>query len=116
MTDTPTLTLGPYRQGEIPPPIVNTFEDSTGAPIDLSGFTSKLEYKRWNSSMVVERTPAIAVDQVTNKGRAIWTLVAADLATAGDFWGEWWVGNGTNRYASVKLRWFVEPTIAVPTV
>jgi hypothetical protein len=116
MTDTPTLELGPYRQGEVPPPEVLTFEDSTGAPIVLSGFSSKLEYKRWNSTTVIERSPSVASDQIANKGQATYSWVAADFATAGDFEGEWWVGNGTNRYASIKLRWFVEPAVAVPTV
>lgn len=114
------IFLGPYRQGEIPPPITLTFEDSTGTPIPLaSPFVAKLEYRRWGDTTVVERTATIAGGQTVGSptaGQVTYTWVTADMQTAGLYVGELWVGNGTNRYASRRLRWPVESAIQVPAI
>ena len=111
MTDTLTMPLGAYREGIVPPPIVVTFEDANGNPIDLTHFTARLEY-RHSGDAIVKRTAVIDADQVANRGQVRYTWVAADFTAVGAHQGELWVGNGSNRYASIYLLWFVTPSLA----
>lgn len=112
------ITLGPYSQGEIPEPVTHTFQKSDGTPEPLTSgtFTSKLEFRRWNTSTVVEKV-ATPENQVTLPGQVTWAWIASDVATAGDFEGELWVGNASNaRYRSQRFRWLIRPSIAVPSI
>ena len=110
MTDTLTLPLGAYREGIVPPPIVVTFEDVNGNPIDLTRFTARLEYRHCGDA-IVKRMAVINADQVANRGQVRYTWVAADFTAVGAHQGELWVGNGSNRYASIYLLWFVTPSL-----
>lgn len=112
------ITLGPYSQGEIPEPVTHTFLKSDGSPDALTGGTwsSKLEYRRWNTTPVTEKSATVQ-DQSTLPGQVTWTWAAGDVAAYGDFEGELWVGNaGTNRYRSQRFRWLVKPSIATPVI
>jgi hypothetical protein len=114
-----SIQLGPYSQGEIPEPVTHTFLKSDGTPDGFTPngtFVAKLEYRRWNTTVVVERTPIVAADQAANAGQVTWSWVAADIAAYGDFEGELWVGNGTNRYRSQRFRWLIKPSVAVPVI
>lgn len=120
MTDNAVI-LGPYSQGEIPEPVVYTFKKSDGTPDTLPpgppAFTAKFEYRRWNTTTPVELS-ATVLDQTipANAGQVTWAWTGTDMAVYGDFEGELWVGNGTNRYRAVRFRWVVTPSVQVATV
>lgn len=125
MSEPTAVTIGPYRQGEIPAPIVVTFKDSSGAAIDLTGYSAKWIYQRHTMSgwpdftasdpAVVTQT-ATVLNQTTNKGQVSYTFVAADFTTAGYYEGEMWVGNGANRFASIHYIWQTFTAISVPSI
>lgn len=125
MSESGAVTIGPYRQGEIPPPIVVTFKDSLGNPIDLSAYAARWIYQRhaatgWPDFVATDpaalTNAAVVLTQTTNKGQVQYSWAPADFATAGYYEGEMWAGNGTNRYASIRFMWVVAGAIAVPSI
>ena len=102
------------------------FQDSNGVAIDLTGFVARFEYRLHTISSgfaysagdpaVVVQTAVVNADQVGHKGEVTYTWVAADFTTAGDYEGECWVGNGSNRYASVKYAWHARAALSVPAI
>lgn len=110
MTD--RIDLGPYTAGEIPPPFAYTFTDADGAAIDLTGYEARFVWAR-NDGAPTTRTAAVtgaAAGEVTH------TWVEADLADEGSYDGEVWAGNGTNRYASPPIRYFVRAAVDIPAI
>ncbi len=107
--------IGPYRQGEIPPPLIVTFRDEIGTVIDLSGYAGRFEVERPDGTLAAP-TATILPQSGSSRGQWEYAWVDGDLALRGDYRGEAWVGNGTNRYASVRLVWSVDAAIAVPAI
>ena len=109
------IDLGTYTEGSIPPPLVVTFEDDAGAPIDLSAFESgKFEVQRFGQT-VAERVATVSpAASGPTMGQATYVWVVGDMV-AGSWLGEMWaIDSTTNRFVSRKLTWFVEPAIKVP--
>jgi hypothetical protein len=107
------IVIGPFTAGEIPPPLVVTFKDSAGNPIDFSAngpWVGKFVYRSYGGAFVTRTTTVPTL----NTGAVTYPWVAADMVTPGDFEGECWVGNGTNRYDSEPLSWQTRPAVAVP--
>lgn len=103
--------IGPYKVGEVPPRLTLTFKDSAGLVISLTGYSAKFGYRRYGGSWTTVNA-TVDADQVTNKGQAYYQWVAGDMAIAGDWEGEMWVGNaGAQRYASIRLAWQVKPAL-----
>jgi hypothetical protein len=125
VSETNGQTIGPYRAGEIPPAIVVTFKDALGNALDLTGYACRWIYRQHTASGWPDFTPSDAaavtqtatlLNQVTNKGQVQYAWVAADFVLPGNFEGEMWVGNGTNRLASVRYLWQTYTAIAVPSI
>jgi len=116
------ITLGPYHQGELPPNLTVTFKDSSGNAISLSGYTAEFAYRTYGGAWVTRigggQGATVDGDQVNNKGQTHYAWQAADFVTAGDFEGEFWVGNaGTQRFDSQRFAWQVKPAVVpAPTI
>lgn len=98
------ITIGPYTQGEIPDPLTYQFQDSSGNPIDLSGgYVARFEYSERDGS------PVLANAAVSNAaaGQVTYTWTGSELSAAGHYTAFFWVGNGTNRLASIPLYFSV---------
>lgn len=108
-------TIGPYVAGEIPPPLVYSFLDSTGAPISLTaGYTAKFSYREQENPVAT-----LAAAAVTNAaaGQVTYTWTGAEFPAAGHYLMEFWVGNGTNRLCSILLESDVRtPVGPVPAI
>lgn len=126
MSEPGAVTIGPYREGEIPPPVVVTFKDANVAAIDLTGYSARWIYRRHASSgnqtyaatdpAAVTQTATVNADQVGHKGQVTYLWVSADFVTPGDYEGEMWVGNLTNRMSSIRYVWRVNAALAVPSI
>lgn len=117
MSDT-TIRLGPYFQGEVPEPVLFTFLKADGTRDPLTGspvFTSKFEFRRWNTATPTE-LPATLADQIATPGDVSWAWGTTSMATPGDYEGELWVGNTVNKYRAQRFRWAVLPSVQVPTL
>jgi hypothetical protein len=97
-----TLTIGPYVVGEKPAPLVYQFLDSAGAPINLTGYaTPEFHFQRTDSSTTVTGA-AVVTDAANGKVSHVW--LGTEFTTPGRWWCEFWVGNGTQRYASKRME------------
>jgi hypothetical protein len=108
-----TLDLGGFVQGEVPAPLEYTFLDSDGVPLNLTGFTAKFTWR------AVPGTPTEASASVSNPtgGKATYIWTGPEFAVPGPHIAEMWVGNLTNRWASVRIVYTVRvPVGAVPAI
>lgn len=103
----------PYVVGEKPSPLEYQFLDANGAAINLTGFTAKFNYKE-NDGAAVSANATISDGP---NGKARYTFNGNEFTTAGHYRAEFWVGNGTNRYASVDILFDVAlPVGTVPSI
>lgn len=123
MSELNAQLIGPYRKGEIPPPIVVSFKDYLGNVIDLTGYAVHWIYRQHTSAgwpdfttgdpAFVDRTGSLLSGPL---GQTQYAWVAADFTTPGYYEGEMWAGNGTNRYSSVRYQWQTYDAISVPAI
>jgi hypothetical protein len=124
----PTITIGPYIQGEIPDPIVVIFEDNTGVKLDLTGYTTPQWITRRHlvssgfaftgtDPAAVVNTAVVNADQSAHKGEVTYTWVLADMSTAGDYEAEMWVTapSGKPVRAAGRYAYHVALTVVNPT-
>jgi hypothetical protein len=113
MPDDGELTIGPYVTGEKPAPLQYQFLDSSGVPMDLTGYTAKLSVQeRFGSPTEYSAVMAVAASGVVSYA---WT--GTEWPTPGRYAIQFWVGNGTNRYASVRMVFAVASSVGpVPII
>jgi hypothetical protein len=102
-----TIDLGRFTAGERPAPLRYTFEDATGAPLDLTGYTAT-----FTRAVRGDFTTAAATIPDPEQGAVEYEWAADDLAAPGLHKGEFFVTNGTNTYASERLVWLVRRAVA----
>jgi hypothetical protein len=114
MTDSsPAVSAGPYVAGEKPAPLTYTFLDSTGAPLDLSGYTAKfIVRERFGAPTTYD-----AVVTTPASGIVTYTWTGAEFPTSGQYTAEVWAGNGVLRYDSVLIKFDVRTAVGpVPSI
>lgn len=109
-----SVGIGPYVVGEKPVPLVYQFLDSAGAPIDLTGYTATFSYVRCDGGI-----PATGAATVTSPtaGQVTHAWTGAEFPEPGPYWAEFWAGNTTNRFCSLRLEYLVRSAVgAVPSI
>jgi hypothetical protein len=108
-----SAVIGPYVTGEKPPTLSYTFLDSSGAAIDLTGYTAKFNIKeRWGAATQYSATVATPASGIVTYA---WT--GAEFLTPGHYEAEFWVGNTTLRYDSIRLKFDVQQAVGpVPAI
>ena len=108
-----TLCIGPYVVGEKQPPLVYQFLDSSGTPIDLSGFA--VEFIVRERSGTANSYAGTLYNAANGQVSYAWT--GAEWPTPGRYVAEFFAGNGTNRYASLLITFTVRASVgAVPQI
>lgn len=109
-----TTRLGPWTRGEIPEDLVYQFQDSNGEPIPLSGGYLGVFVIQKLGEDAEERS--VTVDEEANTVTYVWR--EADFAEEASFAGQFWVGNGSHRFASTDYEWDVEAPVGddVPNI
>lgn len=106
------IDLGTFVEGEIPEPLEYRFLDSTGEPIDLTGYTATFH-------MSVGGVPTDLTATVTSPddGEVTHVWVDGELARQNDLGSlrcEFTVTNDTNTYTSDRMRGFIRAAIREP--
>jgi len=109
------ITIGPYVVGEKPSPLEYQFLDSAGAPMNLTGYTAKFVTRPVDDESAVATYNATVTDPTLGKVTYPWA--GTELTTPGMHWAEMWVGNTTNRYASLRMRYSVRASVGpIPSI
>lgn len=101
-----TLCCGPFAAGEVPDPLVYSFQKADGSPLPIAGFAAMFCWaERWGpggqSGASVSNGPA---------GEVTYTWQAGDLARPGRYQGQFVVtqpGGSGRRYASLMIAFDV---------
>jgi len=101
-----SISIGPFVAGEVPEGLEYTFLDSDGVAIDLTGFTATFHLKIGEA----EADDLLATVSDPTEGTVTHTWLEGEL-TAGALRAEFFVENGTNRYASELLTGIVRPPV-----
>jgi hypothetical protein len=108
-----SVTIGPYVQGEKPPPLVYQFLDSAGAAINLTGYTAVFNFRPVDGTS----TAGLATVTTPLTGQVTHTWTGAEFPSAGDFWAEFWVGNTVQKFCSLRLEYNVRVAVGpVPSI
>lgn len=102
-----SVTIGPYVAGEKPPPLQYTFTDSSGTAIDLTGYDVQFHVQRTDA--VASTYDGTLTDGPT--GTVSYTWTGTEFVTSGKYWAEFWVGNGVNLFASLRLEFTVRAAV-----
>ncbi len=104
------IDLANFTEGEVPDPLQYTYKYADGTPIDIS--SGALTFHVKEVSGVATSRAAVITDGLNGVGKYTW--VAADLATAGHYEGQFWVTKGTLVRASPVVRWYVSEGVRAP--
>jgi hypothetical protein len=107
------VCIGPYVVGERQPPLVYQFLDSSGVPIDLSAYSVEFIVRERSGSAA---TYSGSLFNATN-GQVQYAWTGSEWPTPGRYVAEFFVGNGTNRYASLLITFTVRASVGpVPAI
>lgn len=112
-----TVQIGPYVVGEIPAPLQYQFQDSDGNALDLTGYTAEFQWGERDGGGFVNTeigTAALVPPETNGTVERVWT--GAEFDVPGRYGAYFWVGNGTNRFASELITWQVCAAVETATV
>lgn len=110
------LTIGPYVVGEKPSPLEYQFLSSSGQPMNLTGYTAKFVVRLSDAAESTAVTFNASVSDPAN-GKVTYTWVGTEMVSSGTYWAELWVGNTTQKYASVRLIFAAREAVGpVPSI
>lgn len=109
----PRVTIGPYVRGEKQPPVVYQFRDANGVSIDLTGYAVSFTVAT-PSGVATSYTGTLYAPA---SGQVSYAWTGTEWPEAGTYTAEFWAGNGTVRYASIRIVFAVrEPVGGVPQI
>lgn len=110
------IQLGVFTAGEKPAPLTYTYTDFNGVVIDLTGYSGKFVWREQTSPASLATT-GNAVISAPATGKVTYTWTGQEFQNPGKYLGQFWVGNATNRWASVQIRWTVQASVGpVPAI
>lgn len=116
MPNSPSVAVGPYVVGEKPAPLEYQFLDSAGTPMNLGAYTAKFSCIERGSGVVTADAAAATVTDAAN-GKVTHSWVGSEFPTPGRYEAEMWVGNTTQRFATVLITFTVRAAVAsVPNI
>lgn len=105
----------PYVVGEKTSPLDYQYLDGTpsGAPINITGYSAEYHIQERYGPVVV----LVATINDGPNGIVRHVFTGTEFSTPGEYWGQFWVGNGTNRYASTRIKFTVAAALGtVPSI
>lgn len=111
----PSVDLGSYVVGEVPPPLEYQFLDAEGNPINLTGFvTATFQWAYYVQGQFVD--PVIESASVTDAttGKVTYTWDGDEFTSPGEHAAQFFVNNGTNQFASILITWHVCLAVGIP--
>lgn len=95
------IDLDTFVVGEKPNVLEYQFQNADGVAIDISGYTVKFIVKERDSLAVTFN--ATLSNGAQGKVQHVWD--GTEFPTPGTYQARFWVGNGTQRFASALIQW-----------
>jgi hypothetical protein len=109
-----TPQIGPFVVGEKPMTLLYQFQDSNGAPLNLTGYTAKIMIKERDGAAL---TRAAVLSGTPTDGTVTYAWQGDEFPTPGSYEARFWVGNLAQRFASVLIEFAVAVNLgAVPNI
>lgn len=109
--------IGPFSVGEKLEPLQVTIKDAAGAVVDISGYTVKMViHDDSDGAVVAAMGGSGTLPGAGSDGVAQYDWSETDMLTAGRFYGQIWVGNGTYRLASEVYEWDTVQNTNAPAI
>jgi hypothetical protein len=107
--------IGPFVVGEKPAPILYQFLDEDGAALPITGYAAKFSCREQWGLVTKDGAAATLVSGPLGKVEYDWD--GTEFPVPGHYLAELWVGNGTNRFASVLIKFDARsPVASVPAI
>jgi len=111
----PTVALGSFVVGEVPPPLEYQFLDADGMVINLTGFTTATF--QWSEviqgQFVLPHVETATVSDALT-GQVTYAWDGDEFTSPGEYAATFYVNDGTTQYASVTITWHVCLSIGAP--
>lgn len=111
----PSVELGSYVVGEVPPPLEYQFLDADGNPIDLTGFgTATFQWSPFIQGQFTD--PHVETATVTDPtaGKVTYAWDGDEFTAPGEYAALFYVNDGTTQYASLLINWHVCLAVGTP--
>jgi hypothetical protein len=116
-TARPSVYLGSFVVGEVPPPLEYQFLDADGAAINLTGFTVvTFQWAELVQGQFVNPITETGTVSDAATGRVTYVWDGDEFDAPGEHAGIFYVNNGTVQYASLLITWDVCLAIGTPPV
>lgn len=111
----PSVDLGSFSVGEVPPPLEYQFLDADGVPINLTGFTTvSFHWADYSQGQFINPVIESAVVDDAATGTVAYTWDGSEFDSPGEHAGMFFVNNGTTQYASILITWQVCLSVGTP--
>ena len=110
------VQLGPFSVGEKPLPLLMTFTDFDGNAIDLDGYTADFVIEKIDADEATDSDLGSGTTTIPTPASGItqYAWHENDFQYAGRYQGQMWVGDNTNRLASIEFWWDVVDVTKAP--
>lgn len=116
-TARPSVELGSFVVGEVPPPLEYQFLDADGAPINLTGFTVvTFQWSEVIQGQFVAPTVETGTVSDATAGKVTYAWDGDEFDSPGEHAAIFYVNDGTTQYASLMILWQVCLAIGTPPV
>lgn len=104
----PSVELGSYVVGEVPPPLEYQFLDADGNPIDLTGFgVATFQWSPYVQGQFIDPHIETATVSTPTEGRVTYVWDGTEFQLPGEYASMFFVNDGTTQYASILIFWHV---------
>lgn len=104
-----SIEIGPFVVDEKPAQLVYQYLDYNGAAIDLTGYAVDFTWRE-RFDAVAQTAAGVLVNAALGEVGYLWT--GGEFSYPGHYSGQFWVGNGLFRFASVLITFDVATSVA----
>lgn len=108
-----SIDLGEFIVGEKPAPLTYQFLTAAGTAINITGWDAVFTVReKWGTAQ--ELTANVTAGPA---GKVTRTWDGTEFPTPGEYEAVFWVGNGTNRFASTPIAWVARASVgSIPAI
>lgn len=111
----PSVELGSYVVGEVPPPLEYQFLDANGIAIDLTGFgTATFQWSPYVQGQYTDPHVETATVSTPDEGRVTYAWDGTEFQSPGEYAAVFFVNDGSVQYASILIFWHVCLAVGTP--